>query len=776
MPASTTTATTIVAVAVNAGGQGRGNGSKRAVRWAIENLLPRADRFVLVHVMSIITHIPTPSGNRIPIKELDANVVARYMEDVREKAEEIFIQYKKFYRAGELTFETLVLEYDNAAAALVDYVKKSGVRSIVMGSESTNRFWRKIKGPGIPQIVLKCAPDTCDVFVVSKRRVKTKLASSLTSTSISSTDIQTAGLPLTSKIPVVFTSGNTPLNSCSSVEQSTGPSSCSEISQSISSSDTFGAYNLDHDFGNRDVNHWRSITSTSTGTDHISFGQLSVPDTHVSYEKFDLHNEVEQLRLELQTTIALYSTACEDLVHAQKKVRMLSSECVEEAEKITAATEREETLRKIAELEKLKHMQAMREVQVAKNLLARESHERRVAEFNALKESKERQRVVEELMSSERGTRKYTSDEIKEATDFLSDTRVIGEGGYGKVYKGVLDHTSVAVKVLREDATDKKEEFLREVRILSQLRHPNLVLLLGVCPDIGCLVYEYMENGSLEEHIFRHNGRSPLPWFARFRIAFEVACGLAFLHSKKPEPIVHRDLKPGNILLGRNYVSKISDVGLAKLIYDNVPDSVTMFGNSLLAGTLYYIDPEYQRTGTVRPKSDLYSFGMIVLQLLTARHPNGLLLVMENAIESGSLAYILDDSITDWPLAEAQELTKLALECCKLRCRDRPDLETGVLPVLKKLADIADASMKVERNSIFAPSHYFCPILHELMDDPYVAGDGFTYERRAIEAWLERHEISPVTKHKLQHFNLTPNMTLLTAIQEWRCRLASKNV
>ncbi|KAK9697259.1 hypothetical protein RND81_08G025500 [Saponaria officinalis] len=749
IPTTTSATSTTVAVAVNAGGNGRGNGSKRAVRWAVENLLSRADRFVLVHVMSTITHIPTPSGNRIPIKELDAIVVARYMDDVRERAQEFFTQYKKFYRAGELTFETLLLECDNTAAGLVDYVSKSGVRSLVMGSESTNRFWRKIKGPGITQIVLKGAPDTCDIYVVSKRRVKTKLASSLTSSS------------------------NTPLHSFSSIEQSTGPSSCSEISQSISSPDTFVAYNIDRDFSNTGVNHWRSITSTST--DHISSGQISVPDTHVSYEKFDLHNEVEQLRLELQTTLDLYSTACEDLVHAQKKVRLLSSECVEEAEKISAATEREETLRKIAELEKMKHLQAIREVQAAKSLLARESHERRVAELNALNESKERRRVVEELMSSERGTRKYTSDEIKEATDFLSDTKVVGEGGYGKVYKGILDHTSVAIKVLREDATDKKEEFLREVRILSQLRHPNLVLLLGVCPEIGCLVYEYMENGSLEEHIFRHNGRAPLPWFARFRIAFEVACGLAFLHSRKPEPIVHRDLKPGNILLGRNYVSKISDVGLAKLIYDNVPDSVTMFGNSLLAGTLYYIDPEYQRTGTVRPKSDLYSFGMILLQLLTARHPNGLLLVMENAIESGSLAYILDDSITDWPLAEAEELTKLALECCKLRCRDRPDLETGVLPVLKKLADIADASMKVERNSIFAPSHYFCPILHEIMDDPFVAGDGFTYERRAIDAWLERHDISPVTKHKLQHFNLTPNMTLLTAIQEWRCRLASKN-
>ncbi|XP_021715067.1 U-box domain-containing protein 34-like [Chenopodium quinoa] len=749
---------TTIAVAVDIGGHGGGNGSKRAVKWAVENLLSQADHFVLVHVMPTITHIPTPSGNSIPITELDTKVVAKYMEDVREKSQAVFLQYRRLYKPGEMQFETLLIEYDNIAAGLVNYIMEANVRSLVLGSESLNRFWRRIKGHGIPQLVLKNAPDTCDIFVVSKRRVKTKVASSMTTN-------ETGG----NKLPIVVTTGQTPLHSSSSVEPSTGFSQ-SEFSQSISLTDVRqGSYS-------NDINA-RSNTShsstTSAYTDASSVGQMSTSDTLVSYEQFDLHNDVEQLRLELQTTLALYNRACEDLVHAQKKVRILSSECVVEAEKINAATEREETMKKIAEQEKMKLLRAEKDAQAAKNLLAKESYERQIAELNALKEFKERQKIVDALISNERRIRRYTPDEIRVATEDFSEKKIIGEGGYGKVYRGTLDHTPVAIKVLEHDATDKKEEFLREIRILSQLCHPNIVLLLGVCSEMGCLVYEYMENGSLEELIFRQKGRAPLPWFARFRIAFEIACGLAFLHRRKPEPIVHRDLKPGNILLGRNYVTKISDVGLAKLVSDNIPDSVTMFGNSLLAGTLYYIDPEYQRTGTVRPKSDLYSFGIILLQLLTARSPNGLLLVMENAIASGSLPYILDDSIKDWPLAEVEELTKLALECCKLRCRDRPDLETVVLPVLRKLADVADASMKVERNSIFAPSHYFCPILHEIMDDPHVAADGFTYERRAIEAWLERHDISPVTKQKMTHFNLTPNMTLLTAIQEWKSRLAS---
>lgn len=250
-----------------------------------------------------------------------------------------------------------------------------------------------------------------------------------------------------------------------------------------------------------------------------------------------------------------------------------------------------------------------------------------------------------------------------------------------------------------------------KVEILSQLHHPHLVLLLGACPENGCLVYEYLENGSLEECILHRNDKPSLPWFVRFRIVFEVACGLSFLHNSKPEPIVHRDLKPGNILLDRNYVSKIGDVGLAKLISDVVPDNITEYRNSILAGTLYYMDPEYQRTGTVRPKSDLYAFGILILQALTARRPNGLLLAVENAITNGSFADILDTSVTDWPLAETEELAQLALKCSKLRCRDRPDLDTEVLPVLRRLVNIATASVKVERSNIYAPSHYFCPIL-----------------------------------------------------------------
>ena len=132
-----------------------------------------------------------------------------------------------------------------------------------------------------------------------------------------------------------------------------------------------------------------------------------------------------------------------------------------------------------------------------------------------------------------------------------------------------------------------------------------MVLLLGACPGYGCLVYEYMDNGSLEDRLFRRNNSPPMSWKKRFQIAAEIATALLFLHQTKPEPIVHRDLKPANILLDRNYVSKIADVGLARLVPPSVADTVTQYYMTSAAGTFCYIDPEYQQTGILTTKSDI---------------------------------------------------------------------------------------------------------------------------------------------------------------------------
>lgn len=218
-----------------------------------------------------------------------------------------------------------------------------------------------------------------------------------------------------------------------------------------------------------------------------------------------------------------------------------------------------------------------------------------------------------------------------------------------------------------------------------------MVLLLGACPEFGCLVYEYMDNGSLEDRLFRRGNTPPIPWNMRFKIAAEIATGLLFLHQSKPEPLVHRDLKPANILLDRNYVSKISDVGLARLVPPSVADTVTQYRMTSTAGTFCYIDPEYQQTGMLGIKSDIYSLGVMLLQLITAKPAMGLSHHVEKSIERGTFREMLDPMVSDWPVEEALGFAKLALKCVELRRKDRPDLGTVILPELNRLRNLGHA-------------------------------------------------------------------------------------
>ncbi|KAK4756918.1 hypothetical protein SAY87_007045 [Trapa incisa] len=738
-----------VAVKGEVGGFSRGgNSSKRAVRWAAENLLHTADRFILVHVMPKITSIPTPGGDRISVDELDGDTVELYVEETKLKNEEVFVPYKRLCKSRKV--ETVVLEDDDPARALIRYVSDAEIKSLVLGSGSENLLMRKQRLSTVAEIVKRFAPETCDVHVISRSDIVNNSVSGTRNGSFSHKEHGNCSITSSKQISTTFSSSGE-----SDVHDNSTASALAKVS-----------FVNSQVYGYTDSPNRNSLDENKSRGSQEDVQIIREASSMSCHEQSDVQAEIELLRLELQDTVSMYGEVCEELVHARNKVQLLFSECLEENRKVNATLEREETLRKIASQQKAKHLAVLKDIEMAKCSLANEEYKRQIAELNALKEASEKQKVANALLLGDRRCRRYFKHEIEMATDNFSRSKVIGEGAYGKVYRCNLDHTPVAVKVLRTESHEKKEEFLKEVEILSQLRNPHMVLLVGACPEIGCLIYEYMENGSLEEYIYHQNGRPPLPWPIRFRIIFEVACGLAFLHNSKPEPIVHRDLKPGNILLGRNYVSKIGDVGLAKLISDVVPDGLTEYRDSVVAGTFYYMDPEYQRTGTIRPKSDLFAFGMIILQLLTGRHPKGLLLMVEEAISKGSFGNILDKTVRDWPVPETKELVQIGLNCLNLRCRDRPDLEAEVLPVLKGFAEFADASPRVGRDN--APSHFYCPILQEIMEDPYIAADGFTYEHMAIKAWLEKLKVSPVTKGKLPHAFIIPNQTLRSAIQDWR--------
>lgn len=214
----------------------------------------------------------------------------------------------------------------------------------------------------------------------------------------------------------------------------------------------------------------------------------------------------------------------------------------------------------------------------------------------------------------------FTYRELAAATRNFKAECLLGEGGFGRVYKGRLESTSqvVAVKQLDRNGLQGNREFLVEVLMLSLLHHPNLVNLIGYCADGDqrLLVYEYMPLGSLEDHL--HDplpGRKRLDWNTRMKIAAGAARGLEYLHDKASPPVIYRDLKCSNILLGEGYHPKLSDFGLAKL--GPVGDMTHV--STRVMGTYGYCAPEYAMTGQLTLKSDVYSFGVVLLEIIMGR-------------------------------------------------------------------------------------------------------------------------------------------------------------
>lgn len=224
---------------------------------------------------------------------------------------------------------------------------------------------------------------------------------------------------------------------------------------------------------------------------------------------------------------------------------------------------------------------------------------------------------------------------------------------------------------------------LYQVEVLSKLRHPNLITLIGVNQESKTLIYEYLPNGSLEDHLSRNgnNNTPPLTWQTRIRIATELCSALIFLHSNKPHSIVHGDLKPSNILLDAKFVTKLSDFGICRVLScqndSSSSNSTTQFWiTSCAKGTFAYMDPEFLGTGELTSKSDVYSFGIVLLRLITGKPALGIknevLYALNNA--GGNVKSLLDPLAGNWPIVEAEKLVDFALRCCDMNKKSRPEL------------------------------------------------------------------------------------------------------
>ncbi|GJN00698.1 hypothetical protein PR202_ga17895 [Eleusine coracana subsp. coracana] len=712
--------------------------SQNALKWAIDSLVQKGQTIVLVHVNTKGTSggIEDGAGFKLPTEP--------HMKD-------LFLPFRCFCTRKDIQCKDVVLDERDVAKAIIEFSANAAIEKLVIGATSRGGFRFKAD---IPTTISKGAPDFCTVYIINKGNkvsstrnairaaprvspLRSLILQSQQQTSQVQTTtphaaaaaskgiggvaeppsqrwssssrgsshadfLETPRVDTTSTFRSPFTRGgmnggptrksyadlshlSMPDSADISFVSSSGGGRRSVDQQGMNApprmSSGSAADSYDHSFESmRTPSKWGGDSFGGGGgfggLDPTSgFSQSSASSFCSLGMQDDVEAEMKRLRLELKQTMDMYSTACKEALTAKQKATELQRWKMEEEQKAQDSRLTEESALAMIEREKAKAKAAMEAAEASQRIAELEVQKRITAEKKLLKEAEERKN------NNPRGGgvsshhhevryRKYTIEEIELATNRFDDARKIGEGGYGPVYRGFLDHTQVAIKVLRPDAAQGRSQFQQEVEVLSCIRHPNMVLLLGACPEYGCLVYEYMANGSLDDCLFHRGGGAGgpvIPWQHRFRIAAEIATGLLFLHQTKPEPLVHRDLKPGNILLDRNYVSKVADVGLARLVPPTVADTVTQYRMTSTAGTFCYIDPESSRPSR--------SMGL-------------------GHVERGALRDMLDPAVTDWPVEEAQCLAEMALRCCELRRKDRPDLGNVVLPELNRLRALGEDNMQ----------------------------------------------------------------------------------
>ncbi|KAE8056579.1 hypothetical protein FH972_013341 [Carpinus fangiana] len=294
-------------------------------------------------------------------------------------------------------------------------------------------------------------------------------------------------------------------------------------------------------------------------------------------------------------------------------------------------------------------------------------------------------------LSLSRGT--ITYDQLLVATNGFSETNLLGQGGFGYVHKGILPSgQQIAVKQLKKDSGQGEREFQAEIETISRVHHKHLVSLLGYCVTGAerLLVYEFVPNNTLEFHL-HGEGRPVFEWAARMRIAIGSAKGIAYLHEDCNPAIIHRDIKASNILLDFRFEAKVSDFGLAKIFSDTNP-SVTHISTRVV-GTFGYLAPEYASSGKVTDKSDVYSYGVMLLELITGRPPiskidssrnEGLVgwarPLLSQALEDGNFDALVDPRLlSNYNTSEMAIMVACAAACVRHSAWLRPRMSQVIL-------------------------------------------------------------------------------------------------
>ncbi|VAH25718.1 unnamed protein product [Triticum turgidum subsp. durum] len=731
------------------------------LRWAFRRFA--CARVALVHVHQPSPVIPTLLG-KIPAAQATEELVLSHRRSERDERNRILLAYLAFCQRAQVQATVLVTENEQINDGIVALVRDHGVTKLVMGSIPDNCFKLKA-GHNKEYFMAKNAPAFCEIwFVWRGRHIWTREASAAIGNSIS----------VYNQDDIMMTRKRTRF------------SPNSNGAEPMLAEGTVSDNGRVNDYGalGADANHFYNMRISNLQDAESAFNSTLWPDSSVLGGALQLHSkemldanlkqvmvEAEGSRkeafLELLKRKEIESKVASAFVRvkASESSKKREIEIREELESLFIATRKQhEDLARSKEKATAVLDSSMRRLDIldarAKNMSLR--MDEAVAELEVIqssinilkqertkahkKEDRHTNHVKEGCTYSHSKLpncssiavgddpytfRQLTLLDVQAATCKFSESFKLRPRGHGCIYKGKIMNRSVMIHRLHSDSIKSSMQFQRKVYILNKVRHPHLVTLVGVCPEALCLAYEYPKNGSLHDHLFGElNSTPPLPWKIRARIVAEISSALLFLHSCKPQMMVHGGLNLENVLLDSDFHCKIA--GFGTLTEEESKDHPALLAH----------------------KSDINSFGTVILQLLTGKQPGspGLASEVRRALSCGKLSSILDPTAGEWPMEAARRLAEFGLECSG----DRPELTQETLRELEQLHLIRGRPV---------PSFFLCPILKQTMDDPQVAADGVTYEGRAIREWIE--DGRAVADLKLKHLGLTPNHALRFAIQDW---------
>uniref|UniRef100_A0A453L9V0 RING-type E3 ubiquitin transferase n=1 Tax=Aegilops tauschii subsp. strangulata TaxID=200361 RepID=A0A453L9V0_AEGTS len=712
---------------------------------------------------------------KVPASQVEEKELKAYRKIEKEEMNTLLNQYLNFCRVSlKMQAETLVIEKNSPANGIIELIDQNRITKLVMGTSSFS-VKRKVPKSKVAASVHLQAKPYCQIFYICKEalgcsREATELCakvesprSSFASTISDQPELTPRSLSLPPGHPgLLGATGQQPFprrsNSVSyplsgliadsvenmsaarrqSIDMTPTGSSPSSSQQSTGGS-SLGLRDLDSMDGSP------VPASVASSEEH----QHSTVEIHEMFEQ--LHRVRNQLERSKKEASEGRQKAERDLFESSMMFKARESSLRKEKKEVEERLTKEK-----ADLEK-EHFHVCNELQKANE--QRAELESKLLQTNALMEElqqlqvelqREKDHAVKEAeemrqtngnsvfgSTSAVALTEFSYTEIEEATDNFDDSKKIGSGGCGTVYKGFLRHTTVAIKKFNREGTTGDKEFNDEVETLSRMRHPNLVTLIGVCREAKALVFEFLSNGSLENCLQGEHQREPLSWRMRIRIAADICTGLIFLHSNKPKGIAHGDLKPDNVLLDNSFVCKLADFGISRPL-DLTNTTVTPYHRTnQIKGTMGYMDPGYIASGEITAQYDVYSFGVVLMRLLTGKSPLGLPNEVEAALSNDMLQDIIDTSAGEWPTEYTEELARLALRCCRYERKERPNLANEAWGILQAMMNCPDDKCK-------PPTFFICPMTQEIMRDPHIAADGFTYEGEAIKDWLQRgHKCPP---------------------------------